>query len=118
MIMIHSYYCNCVRAIIWLCLSQRILISSNTDHVTKGTANTLGYNIPFEQPVVLQLGGSDEDTIKRACQLALPFGFYEFNLNVGWGRFYTVTLKYSNGNLSFDVCYYVCILQLSKQQGW
>ncbi len=46
----------------------------------------LSCSIPSEQPLVLQLGGSHEDTIKRACQLALPYGFSEFNLNVGWVR--------------------------------
>eukprot|EP01084_Bolivina_argentea_P206164 352044_1 len=76
------------------CLSRRTFLwtemvhASAVVHNPMGTVNILGYNLPFEQPVVLQLGGSHEDTIKCACQLALPFGFCEFNLNLpkqqGW----------------------------------
>jgi tRNA-dihydrouridine synthase A len=38
---------------------------------------------PAEQPVALQLGGSDPKTLARAAELAAPFGYAEINLNVG-----------------------------------
>ncbi len=72
-----------------LCMIDYLLVFNNhhltilSDFVTQNRTKFLSCNIPFEEPVVLQLGGSHEDIIKRACQLALPFGFCEFNLNVG-----------------------------------
>ena len=38
---------------------------------------------PFEQPVALQLGGSDPVELARAVRLAEPHGYAEINLNVG-----------------------------------
>jgi len=37
----------------------------------------------FEQPVALQLGGSDPAELARAVTIAEPFGYAEINLNVG-----------------------------------
>ncbi|MFD1795269.1 tRNA dihydrouridine(20/20a) synthase DusA [Paracoccus aurantiacus] len=36
-----------------------------------------------EQPVALQIGGSDPEELARATALAAPFGYDEINLNVG-----------------------------------
>jgi tRNA-dihydrouridine synthase A len=36
-----------------------------------------------EHPIALQLGGSDPETLARAVRLAAPYGYDEFNLNVG-----------------------------------
>jgi len=38
---------------------------------------------PIEQPVVLQLGGSEPHSLARAVKIAEPFGYVEFNLNCG-----------------------------------
>ena len=42
----------------------------------------LGYNAA-EQPLSLQLGGSDPRDLARCCQLAQDYGYNEVNLNVG-----------------------------------
>ena len=42
----------------------------------------LGYDAT-EQPVALQLGGSDPALLAEAVRLAAPYGYAEFNLNVG-----------------------------------
>jgi len=38
---------------------------------------------PEQHPVVLQLGGSDPDTLAAAVKMALPYGYDEINLNCG-----------------------------------
>ena len=38
---------------------------------------------PAEQPVALQLGGSDPAALAHAARVAAPFGYREINLNVG-----------------------------------
>ncbi|RYE57426.1 MAG: tRNA dihydrouridine(20/20a) synthase DusA, partial [Hyphomicrobiales bacterium] len=38
---------------------------------------------PVEQPVALQLGGADPAELAAAIRIAEPFGYDEFNLNVG-----------------------------------
>jgi len=38
---------------------------------------------PSEQPVTLQLGGSDPDTLAAAASVAADFGYDELNLNIG-----------------------------------
>lgn len=42
----------------------------------------LGYS-PEEEPVALQLGGSEPDLLARAVRRSLEFGYREINLNVG-----------------------------------
>ncbi len=42
----------------------------------------LGFD-PAEQPVVLQLGGSDPAKLAAAARIGADFGYREFNLNVG-----------------------------------
>ncbi len=42
----------------------------------------LGYN-PQEQPLSLQLGGSDPVDLAQCCQIAEKYGYNEVNLNVG-----------------------------------
>ncbi len=42
----------------------------------------LGYS-DAEHPVALQLGGSDPTELRRAVELAAPYGYDEINLNVG-----------------------------------
>jgi tRNA-dihydrouridine synthase A len=46
------------------------------------TERLLGFD-PIEQPVALQLGGSDPAELARATALAHEFGYAEVNLNVG-----------------------------------
>lgn len=45
-------------------------------------ARLLGY-ADAEHPVALQLGGSDPQELRRAVELAAPWGYDEINLNVG-----------------------------------
>jgi tRNA-dihydrouridine synthase A len=40
-------------------------------------------NLDVEDPVVLQLGGSDVEQMKEASKLAYAYGYKEINLNVG-----------------------------------
>lgn len=42
----------------------------------------LGFD-PAEQPLVLQLGGSDPEILADAARIAAPYGYAEINLNVG-----------------------------------
>lgn len=42
----------------------------------------LGFS-PVEHPIALQLGGDDADDLARAVEIAEPFGYDEYNLNVG-----------------------------------
>ncbi|MFQ5626968.1 MAG: tRNA dihydrouridine(20/20a) synthase DusA [Methyloligellaceae bacterium] len=42
----------------------------------------IGFN-PAEQPVALQLGGSDHDELARAARIGEKFGYAEINFNVG-----------------------------------
>ena len=46
------------------------------------TESLLGFD-PAEQPVALQLGGSDPDDLARCAAIAQDFGYGEVNLNVG-----------------------------------
>ncbi|RYH00655.1 tRNA dihydrouridine(20/20a) synthase DusA [archaeon] len=39
--------------------------------------------MPFEEPVVLQLGGSDPEYVRKAARLAFDYGYREFNINAG-----------------------------------
>jgi len=38
---------------------------------------------PAEQPLAIQLGGSDPDLLAQAARIAQGFGYIEINLNVG-----------------------------------
>ncbi|HVV95393.1 MAG TPA: tRNA dihydrouridine(20/20a) synthase DusA [Hyphomicrobiales bacterium] len=59
-----------------------------TEMVTTGAVlhgpreRLLGFS-PAEQPVALQLGGSDPGDLARAARIAADFGYAEVNLNVG-----------------------------------
>ena len=48
-----------------------------------GDANYLLKHSPYEQPVALQLGGSDPEELAEAAALGEDAGFDEINLNVG-----------------------------------
>ena len=48
-----------------------------------GDANYLLQHSPYEQPVALQLGGSDPEELAEAAALGEDAGFDEINLNVG-----------------------------------
>jgi tRNA-dihydrouridine synthase A len=67
-------------------LSQRALLF--TEMVTSAAIvhgpreRLLGFD-PVEQPVVLQLGGSDPRELTQATKIAAEFGYAEVNLNVG-----------------------------------
>src|ERR1044071_8591712 len=45
-------------------------------------ARLLGFDA-FEQPVALQLGGSDPAKIAEASRIGVAFGYCEINLNIG-----------------------------------
>ena len=59
-----------------------------TEMVTTGAvlhgerARLIGFD-PFEQPVALQLGGSDPAALAQCARIAEDFGYAEINLNVG-----------------------------------
>ena len=54
-----------------------------TPAILKGdTQKHLSFN-PEEEPVVLQLGGSDRDALARCCVTAQNYGYDAINLNVG-----------------------------------
>ncbi len=67
-------------------LSRRALLY--TEMVTTGAVlhgdrqRLLGFS-PEEQPVALQLGGSDPDDLARAAKVGADFGYVEINLNCG-----------------------------------
>ena len=67
-------------------LSGRALLY--TEMVTTGAvvfgdrARLLGFS-DFEQPVAVQLGGSDPQALAKAAQICADFGYSEINLNVG-----------------------------------
>jgi tRNA-dihydrouridine synthase A len=48
-----------------------------------GDANYLLHHDPSEQPVAIQLGGSEPDDLAQAAELAAAAGYCEINLNVG-----------------------------------
>ncbi len=51
--------------------------------IVHGDAERHLYFDPIEQPLALQLGGSDPAELAAAIRLAEPFGYAEINLNVG-----------------------------------
>jgi len=51
--------------------------------VVRGDAARLLAFDPAEQPVALQLGGSDPDLLARAARIGADLGYAEINLNVG-----------------------------------
>jgi tRNA-dihydrouridine synthase A len=51
--------------------------------LVRGDAARLLEHDPAERPLALQIGGSEPDELAQAVAAALPFGFDEFNLNVG-----------------------------------
>ena len=51
--------------------------------VIRGDAQRLIGFAPAEQPVAIQLGGSDPQTLAQASRIAAEFGYVEINLNVG-----------------------------------
>jgi tRNA-dihydrouridine synthase A len=67
-------------------LTRRALIY--TEMVTAGAvlhgdrARLIGFD-PFEQPVAIQLGGSDPRALAECARIAEDFGYAEVNLNVG-----------------------------------
>ena len=67
-------------------LTRRALLY--TEMLTAGAvlhgdrARLMGFD-PFEQPVALQLGGSEPQALARAARIGADFGYVEINLNVG-----------------------------------
>ncbi|MEM8569386.1 MAG: tRNA dihydrouridine(20/20a) synthase DusA [Pseudomonadota bacterium] len=54
-----------------------------TGAVVHGPAARLLSFSPSEQPIALQLGGSDPDALAKATEIGVSFGYREVNLNVG-----------------------------------
>ncbi len=63
------------------CLLYTEMVTSAA--LVNGDAERLIGFDPAEHPVALQLGGSDPEELAAAIRVALPFGYTEFNLNVG-----------------------------------
>ena len=67
-------------------LTRRALLYTEmltTGAVLRGNrARLLGFDA-FEQPVALQLGGSDPQALARSARIGEEFGYAEINLNVG-----------------------------------
>ncbi len=53
------------------------------DAILHGDHDYLLAHHAHEHPLALQLGGSDPEKLRGAVQIASPYGFDEFNLNVG-----------------------------------
>ena len=68
------------------CLSARAMLYTEmvtAEAVIRGDrVRLLGFD-PFEQPVALQLGGSDPERLAQAAEISRDFGYGEINLNVG-----------------------------------
>lgn len=67
-------------------LTRRALLYTEmvtTAAVLRGDRNRLIGFDPIEQPVALQLGGSDPDALAQCARIAADFGYVEVNLNVG-----------------------------------
>ena len=67
-------------------LSRRVRLYTEmvvADAIIHGPTERLLAFDASEHPVALQLGGSDPDTLARACEAANPYGYDEVNLNVG-----------------------------------
>jgi len=67
-------------------LTRRALIY--TEMITTGAVlhgdreRLIGFD-PAEQPVALQLGGSDPGALARCARIGADFGYVEINLNIG-----------------------------------
>ena len=67
-------------------LSQRALLFTEmvtSAAIVHGSAERLLGFDPVEQPVAVQLGGSDPAELAKATRIASDFGYVEVNLNVG-----------------------------------
>jgi tRNA-dihydrouridine synthase A len=67
-------------------LTRRALIYTEmltTGAVLRGDKARLMKFDPFEQPVALQLGGSEPTALARSARIGEEFGYSEINLNVG-----------------------------------
>jgi len=67
-------------------LTRRALLYTEmltTGAVLRGDRERLLCFDPFEQPVALQLGGSDPRALAQAARIGADFGYDEINLNVG-----------------------------------
>src|SRR5690349_1387828 len=54
-----------------------------TDAILRGPQHSLLDHHPVEQPVALQLGGSDPKALAACAKLGEQYGYNEINLNVG-----------------------------------
>ncbi len=63
------------RAVLW---SEMV----HADAVLHNGAALLPFDTAFQQPCVLQLGGSSPDTLARAAVIGASYGYTEVNLNV------------------------------------
>ena len=67
-------------------LTRRALLYTEmltTGAVLRGDRDRLLRFDPFEQPVALQLGGSDPQALAQCATIGADFGYAEINLNVG-----------------------------------
>ncbi|KAK1940303.1 dihydrouridine synthase (Dus) domain containing protein [Babesia divergens] len=52
-------------------------------HAEEDTLNHMLESTPNEHPIVVQLGGNNIETLRRAAQVVVTYGYDEINLNVG-----------------------------------
>ena len=84
-------------------LTQRSLLYTEMLHcnaIVRGDKNNLLKYSPKEQPLAIQIGGSDPILLSEASEISEEFGFSEINLNIGCpsnkvqkGKFGAVLMK-------------------------
>ncbi len=84
-------------------LTQRSLLYTEMLHcnaIVRGDKNNLLKYSPKEQPLAIQMGGSDPILLSEASEISEEFGFSEINLNIGCpsdkvqkGKFGAVLMK-------------------------
>ena len=58
------------------------MVTANAILRTSDLDRQLLANIPFEDPIVLQLGGSDPAMMHDAAKSAMKYGYKDININV------------------------------------
>ena len=59
------------------------MVVCNTLLYRKNRIRSLDSDFLVEDPVVMQLGGSDPTAMREATKIAMDFGYKDFNINVG-----------------------------------
>ena len=59
------------------------MVVCNTLLYRENKKRSLEADFSIEEPLVMQLGGSDPSAMQSATKVAMDFGYKEFNINVG-----------------------------------